>query len=189
MCLSVTSASTTIRPSTEATKVVKCRRSLKQVCRYFFLFSHPAVSRHFLGVFDFQDKASVFTTRMSWILSIPWSHRYCISRSPLYSPSYRSSAPLPLLLALAFPPRTKWPLLVIICQHSSENYWKHYLMYWEEFQYLMCRYLIIYLEVPFYLQRMFVSIINTINKTIPWPGAFIAQYIMIPYKYDNAVIK
>ena len=51
MCLSVTSASTPRRPSTEARKGVKWRRSLRQACGFFFLLSCSAVFRHFSEVF------------------------------------------------------------------------------------------------------------------------------------------
>ena len=48
--LSVDSASTPRRPSTDATKVVNFQSSFKQVLRYLFFFSHSEVSRNFSGV-------------------------------------------------------------------------------------------------------------------------------------------
>ena len=50
--LIVASASTLRSPSTDAKKGVKCRHSLRQAYRYFFFFSRSAVSRHFLGFWD-----------------------------------------------------------------------------------------------------------------------------------------
>ena len=46
---------------------------------YLFLFS--VVSRHLSGDLFWWERASVFTTQMSWILSVPLYHSYQISRS------------------------------------------------------------------------------------------------------------
>ena len=52
MHLSVTSASSLRRPSTRATKGVKCIRSFKRELRYFLFFLRWEVSRHFSRVLD-----------------------------------------------------------------------------------------------------------------------------------------
>ena len=84
--LRVASAPTPRRPSTDAMNGVKCRRSLRQACRYFFFFSFSEVSRQLSVVLDWWDMASVFTTRMSQILSVPCVQKYRIRRSPFSPP-------------------------------------------------------------------------------------------------------
>ena len=82
MCLIVASASTLSRPSTYTTKGEKWRCFWRNDSRYFFFFSLYAVWRHFSGDLLRRENVSVFTARMSWILSVPLYQRLLMRRSP-----------------------------------------------------------------------------------------------------------
>ena len=65
MCLSVASASTPGRPYTEATKGVKCRRSLRQAWRYFSFFLTISGLQALLGGFGLVgDGVSIHDTHV-----------------------------------------------------------------------------------------------------------------------------
>ena len=74
--------STSSSPSTEATKGKKNWRCWIQASRYIFFFALAASWRHFLGVFDKYDLASVLTTHMSLTLLVPFWQRSRIRRLP-----------------------------------------------------------------------------------------------------------
>ena len=81
-------ASTPRSPSIEATKGEKYRRCWRKASRYIRFFPLSASCRHLSGSFVLFVGASVFTTHMSWILSVPCCQRSRISRSPFYSVNY-----------------------------------------------------------------------------------------------------
>ena len=57
MRLSAACTSTPRRLTTEAKNIVKCRRSLRQVWWYFFLFSCSVVYTYFSEFLDWQETA------------------------------------------------------------------------------------------------------------------------------------
>ena len=73
--------STPSSSSTEATKGEKCQRCWRQASRYILFFPLSASWKHFSGDLRTYDRASVFTTRMSWTLSVPYCQRSRIIRS------------------------------------------------------------------------------------------------------------
>ena len=84
--------SSTLRsPSTKATKREKCRRCWRQAFRYILFFPLSDSWRHFSGDLRTYDRTSVFTTRMSWTLSVPCYQRSRIRRSPFCSVTSDSS--------------------------------------------------------------------------------------------------
>ena len=76
-------ASTHRSTSTEETKGENFLRCLRHVYRYIFFLALSAFCRNFSGGFAKWDLASVFTTWMSWTLSVPFYQRSWIRRSPL----------------------------------------------------------------------------------------------------------
>ena len=62
-------------PSNNTKKGDKWGRFWIQDSRYFFFLSFSSVWRHCYGVLFWYEKASVFMTRISWILSVPLFQR------------------------------------------------------------------------------------------------------------------
>ena len=85
MRLSVASTSTPRRTSIDTTNREKWRSCRRQDSRQFFFFYFPVVFRNFYCDLYWWKRASVFTTRMSWILSIPIRNRLRMRRYPFYS--------------------------------------------------------------------------------------------------------
>ena len=85
MRLSVAPTSTTRRPYIDTTKVDKLRRCWRKWSIYFFFFSFSDFWRHFYGNLFRWEKASVFTTCTSWILSVPLCQSSHMRRSPFCS--------------------------------------------------------------------------------------------------------
>ena len=80
MCLSISSASMLKWMSTETTNQQKLWCFWSQASRYLHFISFSSVRRHFLVDLLCCEKASVFTTHMLWILSIPLYQRSYIRR-------------------------------------------------------------------------------------------------------------
>ena len=86
-------ASIPSNPSNKAKKGDKFWRCWRHASGFIRFFPLPASWKNFSGFFAEWDLASVFTTRMSWTLSVPLFHRSLIRRSPYYSMAYGGSAP------------------------------------------------------------------------------------------------
>ena len=84
MCLSVAFASTAMRLPIGEKKGEKWRLFRMQASRYFLFLSISTFWRHFSGDFFQLERESVFTTHMSWILSLPLCQRPQIMRYPFF---------------------------------------------------------------------------------------------------------
>ena len=123
-------ASTPSNTYIKAAKGVNFMRCWRHASSYIRFFPLSASCRYFSGVFTAWVLASVFTTRMSWTLSVPFYQRSRISRYPFCSVASGSNASswsveTPVLAGLAFGLFTAQPAKmrgVVVHVRGSEGF-------------------------------------------------------------------